>query len=681
MAPSNFSNRAVPRPTNRGRSRPGGAKSKQKSSYIIQMIIIGAILVLVMSLLLGISVLSSHEDEMNALDLGNTSNGNGNKDNLFELYVGPDGSVSENSSTGDDDHAHAVEYNKIREKALEDAKIQTQKRKKIRTYELMLRDSRKHIYENKLKSIEEARQKKKEELLKEEEEMKYYHYYEDSNDMDATAIGITFRSDLITFKRFVGSLRGTGFGGNIIIGVEDIGKEVEEYLLEHDVVIRKLSPTQCTFEAAKERQKCYLPYPHIKKEWSHFPLTRDWLSSCDKCTGPVIFTSVDDTFFQKNPFGSGMPVVRRLHVYEQHPSIDVAKTSAGLLLKACLDIDLGHEMMEEDPDIDPRGILSAATAVGTRDDIIDYLGLIYSIVREWMQRSSCHFQHSSTDGGMAIVNFLRIKDRLPYRSRIMPHRTGIVNNIDFEGQNAFEAHVHLWTFRGKTREEAESMRYETTPGSGSGWIDTDYLVTDEEGFFIDVFFQRSAIVYGYKAFGVPYLMWLDKYLGISDGSPVNVKKKLETTKAGGSYYIEEGKVVEPEPKTTRKEKVEKTGEVVVEKEKIENMYYANASSKTTTGGLKSGSVTKTTGKDDEKAAENNNNVVNVNVVPVEETHEQSENESDAQDGGDIDIDPDASLEEKAKIQLEAVDIREAVGDEDVDEDDKKDGKVMSSRKQ
>merc|ERR1719491_275460 len=108
-----------------------------------------------------------------------------------------------------------------------------------------------------------------------------------------------------------------------------------------------------------------------------------------------------------------MPVVRRLHVYEQHPSVDSSETSAGILLKACLEIDLADEMKEDDPDMIPfRGILSGSTALGTRDDVIDFLGLVYSVVREWMQRSSCHFQHSSTDDGMAIVNFLRVKNRL-----------------------------------------------------------------------------------------------------------------------------------------------------------------------------------------------------------------------------------------------------------------------------
>jgi len=224
-------------------------------------------------------------------------------------------------------------------------------------------------------------------------------YYEDTNDEDATVVGMTWKTDPILFKRFVGSLRGTGFGGRIILGVEDVSNEVLEYLESQKVVVKNLVPTECTFETARERQKCYMPYPHIKREWAHFPLARDWISACESCSGPVVFASLDDTFFQKNPFGTGMPVVKRLHLFEQHPSVDASKTSAGVLMKACVDIDLAEEMVEEDPDVDPRGILSAATALESRDDIIDYLRLVYSVIREWMQRPECHFQHSSGTRG------------------------------------------------------------------------------------------------------------------------------------------------------------------------------------------------------------------------------------------------------------------------------------------
>lgn len=405
-------------------------------------------------------------------------------------------------------------YQEIRKQAIEEASKLTQHYVQMEEKMQRILEREKEEFRKKIAKEEQAKKEKEDELKREYMESKYYMYYEDSNDSESTVVGMSYSQDPRIYKRFVGSLRKTGFGGKIILGIEDVlSAEIKEYLHYHNVTLKKLEPVECSFVNAKKRQKCYKPYPHIKREWAHFPLARDWLSGCASCSGPVVFASVDRTFFQLNPFGSGMPVVKRLHLYEQHPSVHVAKTSAGVLLKACVDIDLEAEMQAEYPDIEPRGLLSAATALGTRDDIIDYLGLVYSSIREWMQKTECHFQHSSSDTGMAIVNFLRVKGRLPYRTRLMVHRTGIVNNVDFEGQNALEAHVHLWTFRGLTKEEANLVPYEG--GKGKGWIDTDYMVTDEDGFFIDVFFEKSAIVYGYDSFGLPFLNWLDRQLNIT----------------------------------------------------------------------------------------------------------------------------------------------------------------------
>ena len=413
---------------------------------------------------------------------------------------------------------------KVRSRAIQQAALQTATFLRKEDRYQQLRDKAKHEHVRQVQEQKEQKRIQEEEKEQVALEDKYYMYYEDTDDTAATVVGMTYSSDIKLYQRFIGSLRATGFGGQIILGIEETlsttHPDIISYLQGKNVTLQYLHPIECTFSTAKSLQKCYKPYPHIKREWARFPLARDWLSACTTCNGPVIFAFPEQTFFQKNPFGIGMPVVKRLHLYEQHPSVDVSKTSAGILMKACVDIDLQKEMEEGDPDIDSRGILSAATALGQRDDIIDYLGLVASIIREWMQKNECHFQHSSNDLGMAIVNFLRVKERLPYKTRIMVHRTGIVNNVDFEGMNAIEAHVHLWKFRGLTTEEADGMPYIDegleSVVSNRGWIDTDYLVTDEEGHFIDVFLQTSAVIYGYSSFGKPFLNWLDRHLNITD---------------------------------------------------------------------------------------------------------------------------------------------------------------------
>jgi hypothetical protein len=473
---------------------------------------------------------SNNNNNNNILKSSSSSSNNNNNNNSKELQ--------EERGRGEKVDSH--NYQEIRKQALEEASKLTEHYVHMEEKMQKILEREKEEYVKRIAKEKQAKKEKEEELKREQMESKYYMYYEDSNDSESTVIGMTYSQDERIFKRFVGSLRGAGFGGKIILGVEDVSVEIRQYLEHHNVILKQLEPVECSFINAKKRQKCYKPYPHIKREWAHFPLARDWLSGCATCSGPVVFASVDRTFFQLNPFGAGMPVVKRLHLYEQHPSVDISKTSAGVLLKACVDIDLEAEMQADYPDIEPRGLLSAATALGTRDDVIDYLGLVYSSIREWMQRTECHFQHSSSDSGMAIVNFLRVRDRLPYRTRLMVHRTGIVNNVDFEGQNALEAHVHLWTFRGLSKEEANLVPYEGA--KGEGWIDTDYMVTDEDGYFIDVFFEKSAIVYGYDSFGLPFLNWLDRKLNITSAkdSTVEMSKNDETqgsNKRGGVVLI------------------------------------------------------------------------------------------------------------------------------------------------
>jgi hypothetical protein len=467
-----------------------------------------------------------------------------------------------------------------RKKAIEEAMKQTNQylhqEERLQRY----RDAEKEAYLQKVAEEEQIKKQKEEELEQEQQDLMYYMYYEDSNDEKTTVIGMASAKDLLTFQRFVGSLRQTGFGGVIILGVEDPSPEVLAYLSDHDVIVKTLEPIACTFEAAKKDEACYQPYTHIKREWAHFPLARDWLSACASCTGPVVFTSVDDTYFQNNPFGKGMPVVKRLHLYEQHPSVDVAQTSAGVLLKACYDIDLAAEMEADSMELFPmRGILSANTALGTRDDIIDYLGSVYSIFRQWMQKPECHFSHSDSDAGMAVVNFLRIRDRLPYRTRIMIHRTGIVNNADFEGKNALDAHVHLWKFRGLSEEDAQLVPFEGS--QGSNWIDADYMVTDKDGDFIDVFLQKSAIIYGYHSYGPFFLSRLDKSLGIKNNDATTRKKETttitkqaqaekDTTVTATAVELPAAKPDEP----LRKKKIGKMAEMPDDKKKvIEGMYY------------------------------------------------------------------------------------------------------------
>ena len=459
--------------------------------------------------------------------------GNGHVEHLYSYYDNHKTFI--NNNNGNDP---------ARQKAIENAKKETKHWVKVNQADEIELDSIISAYQETLQKLKKeekaAKEKKKLEEEAANENSSYYLYYQDDYDIASTVIGLpSFASptssvnsngaasaiDLMTYQRFVGSLRQTGYSGHLIIGIDSsnaiVSEEIMTYLQSKNVTVKQLLPVECTFEFAKKNQKCYHPYSHIKREWSNFPLARDWLASCDTCIGSVVIAPIKDTIFQRNPFGQGMPIVQRLHLYELHPLITAAETSAGVLLKACenTDLDKINKDMERldyiPPDKRKLRILSAGIAVGTRDDIIDYLGAIHSVMREWMHRSQCHFEHSSSDDGMAIVNYLRLEQRLPHRTRIIPHRTGIVNNVGYEGRIAYEAHVYLWQFKGLTEEEAGKIPYEGGEEGNMGWIGSEYLLTDEEGNFIDVFFQKSAVIYEYNSFGPPFTTWFDKKLNLS----------------------------------------------------------------------------------------------------------------------------------------------------------------------
>ena len=135
-----------------------------------------------------------------------------------------------------------------RKKAIEEAAKQTNQYLRQEEHLQRFRDAKKEEYLQKVAEEERIQKLKVEAWEKEQEDLMYYMYYEDSDDEKTTVIGMASAKDLLTFQRFVGSLRKTGFGGVIILGVEDPSPEVLAYLSEHNVIVKTLEPIACTFE-------------------------------------------------------------------------------------------------------------------------------------------------------------------------------------------------------------------------------------------------------------------------------------------------------------------------------------------------------------------------------------------------------------------------------------------------
>ena len=92
---------------------------------------------------------------------------------------------------------------------------------------------------------------------------------------DATVLAMAQGYKLETHQRFVGSLRKSGFTGNILLATEPILKRgVEEYLVHQNVTILKLNYTECEHKILednevkthkdKECNTCIAPYQNVK---------------------------------------------------------------------------------------------------------------------------------------------------------------------------------------------------------------------------------------------------------------------------------------------------------------------------------------------------------------------------------------------------------------------------------
>jgi hypothetical protein len=210
----------------------------------------------------------------------------------------------------------------------------------------------------------------------------------------ATVMGMASGYDLKVYERFVGSLRKTGYGGHIILGVApDVPKDVLEYFAYRNVTAKILTWVDCTYAADADasagggdifaKTTCADPYPDIKIRWSRFPLQRDWLRECETCTGPVLTADVRDTFFQRNPFGPGSAGPAHqfvgLQVYEEHKNMTTQHWLAEWPIGACK----GHTYDEP--------MLCSGTTIGTRTAMIKYLEVMYEEMKVWINDPKCRF--------------------------------------------------------------------------------------------------------------------------------------------------------------------------------------------------------------------------------------------------------------------------------------------------
>lgn len=330
---------------------------------------------------------------------------------------------------------------------------------------------------------------------------------------NATVMGFATGYGKSDYQKFVGSLRRSGFKGNIILAVApDIGKDAEDYLRSRQVTVSKVEWIPCTHgmfddeknkddkninEHDKEARTCVSPYDKLKSRWGRFPYLRDRLKECTTCTGPVLITDVRDTFFQRDPFGSGHPQVEGLQVFEEHKKITTRNWLVEWPVRECKGIVYNKTM------------LCSGTTIGTRQAMLDYLHIMEQEMLLWMSDKKCHFKTSADD--QSVHNYLYYSGKLPF-AKAIPNGVGIVHTVGVKGSWILQAHAK----RMEAKNMSELDPFEGTVRSTKQWITEEYDVTDQDGFILDFDGQRSAVVHQYDRYGFPVIYWLTDASGLVD---------------------------------------------------------------------------------------------------------------------------------------------------------------------
>ena len=350
----------------------------------------------------------------------------------------------------------------------------------------------------------------------------------------ATVMAMATGYDLIDYQRFVGSLRKTGFLGNIILVVSPKIESTEEnYLLEKNVIMHKAQYVNCSHNgdlAEKSKDKtdshteelltCVHPYPKLKHRWARFPLLRDLLLECGgqpnpeiKCGGPVLVTDMRDTVFQRNPFGPEAPKVYGLQVFEEHYTIRTTHWLVNWPVKECKGVEYNEPM------------LCSGTTIGTRQAMLDYLEIFHAEMNLWMESPKCCcFQTNGDDQSMHnYIYYSGMLDGVTGGVVAVKNRDGLVNTVGAMGSLIGTTHHReknklRAAMNHKEPHNGHNDRYDLSTEEEDGdedgelksknWLGLHYGMTDADGYFTQFDGSRSYAIHQWDRFGHKFSDWM-----------------------------------------------------------------------------------------------------------------------------------------------------------------------------
>jgi hypothetical protein len=333
------------------------------------------------------------------------------------------------------------------------------------------------------------------------------------NSSTATVMAMATGYNLGDYKRFVGSLRKTGYQGHVILAVSPVLEpDVEEYLTSKKVTIKRVSYVNCSHPLLKEEEQngnhdkelvtCVHPYPSLKHRWARFPLLRDYLKECTTCTGPVLITDMRDTLFQRDPFGPEAPLVppNTLQVFQEHPMVRTTHWLVDWPVGDCKGVHFDKPM------------LCSGTTVGTRSAMLEYLRVMHAEMDAWMQDPKCCCFKTNGDD-QSIHNYLFYSGKLDHIAVAVPDRMGLVNTVGAQAGQIFDHHINskraLLAAKGENIDDAWGTKFDVKEDSKGNWLGLHYGMTDEEGYFTNYNGERSFIAHQIDRFGPVYMNWIE----------------------------------------------------------------------------------------------------------------------------------------------------------------------------
>lgn len=351
----------------------------------------------------------------------------------------------------------------------------------------------------------------------------------------ATVMGFATGYPIDVYKLFVGSLRKSGFQGNIILAVDpNVDETIEQYLVQQNVTIKRVEYGNCSTHFLNssdastvneiELMSCVKPYTNLKARWGRFPLLRDYLHECKGCKGGVLVTDVRDTFFQCDPFSYTAPPVSGLQLFEEDPRIRTTNWLVKWPVEECKGITFDHPMLCSGKKTDhltmcclQRSLAQClnfqqGTTAGSREDVLAYLEAMHKEMNLWMDDPKCHFEINGDD--QSIHNYLYYMGKLSSSTRTVPNRMGIVNTVGAQATAVIRDHLRYTKEKGipDGMNGARTYPYQGTNLTQGVWLPEKFHLTDGQGYFANIDGKRSCVVHQYDRFGYQIQRWFRAHL-------------------------------------------------------------------------------------------------------------------------------------------------------------------------